>query len=313
MGKVNQLFKDLMARFGKGAAKVDLILNRNQFQLGDVAEGKLVIQGGAAEQKINKIDVRLMVVIRYDETEYVHAVTSIPFYESFTIHPGEYKEFPFQCQLPYDLMISGHYVTYFFNTELDIAGGIDQKDRDYIEILCPQSLQQVLNALNHLGFREKHDSRKFNGHVQEFAFFPTDFLQGKAEELEFVVAVQPDGVRLLLELDLISFGHEKELKREVFIPNHLLESEDGLVSELKRILEEMAEYAHTDYHHDSHYGHSYHGHSHHGHGHHSSGMAGAVGGFAAGVVGAMVVNEMLDNDDGDDDDGGLEGFFEDED
>lgn len=305
---MNQLFKDLMARFGKGAAKVDLVLNRNQFQLGDVAEGKLVIQGGTVEQKINKIDVRLMVVIRHDETEYVHAVTSIPFYESFIIHPGEYKEFPFQYQLPYDLLISGNYVTYFFNTKLDIAGGVDQKDRDYIEILCPHSLQQVLDALSQLGFREKHDSRKFNGHVQEFALFPTDFLQGKAEELEFVVAMQHDGVRLLLELDLYSFGHEKELKREVFIPNHLLDSEAELVSELKGILEEMVDYAHTGYHHESHYGHS-----HHGHGYHSSGMAGAVGGFAAGVIGAMVVNEMLDNDDNDDDDGGLEDFFEDDD
>lgn len=136
------MFKELMARFGKGAAKVDLVLDRNQFQLGDVVEGKLTIRGGEVEQKVNKIDVRLMGVIRFGESDHNLNVTSIPFYQSFTIHPGEYKEFPFQYQLPYDLLVSGNYVTYFFHTELDIEGGVDQTDRDYIEILPPQKLNK---------------------------------------------------------------------------------------------------------------------------------------------------------------------------
>lgn len=295
----------MMARFGKGAAKVDLVLDKNQFQLGETVAGRLMIQGGEVEQEINKIDILLMVAIRHDDTEHLHTVATIPTYESFTIHPGERKEFPFQYLLPYDLLISGNHVTYFFSTNLDIAGGVDQKDRDYIEILCPNPLQQVLDALSRLGFREKHDSRKFNGRVQEFELFPTDFLQGRAEELEFIAAVQPDGVRLLLELDLYSFGHEKELKREVFISQQVLESEDELVSELKRILEEMAEYGVTGYYRDAH-GHSYH------HGHSSSGLSGAVGGFAAGVIGAMVVDEVVDELFEDDDEDELEDFFEDD-
>ena len=304
-----------MARFGKGAAKVDLVLNQSQFQLGETVEGKLLIQGGRVEQKINKIEVKLEVIIRYDETDHVHTITSIPFYESFTIQPGETKEFPFEYQLPYDLLISGNYVTYYFHTDLDIAGGVDQNDRDYIEILCPAPLQKVLDALGQLGFREKHESREFNGRVQEFELFPTSFLQGQAEELEFVAAVQPDGVRMLLELDFYSsFGGEKEIKREVFISNDQLESETDLVNELQQILSEMAENAQNGYHGSFQFEPSYHG------GSGSSGLAGAIGGFAAGMIGGMVVNEvideLLDDDDDDDDDEALEeleDFFEDED
>lgn len=295
-----------MARFGKGAAKVDLVLDKNQFRLGETIQGKLVIEGGEAEQKINKIDILLMVAVRHDETESVHTVATIPVYESFTIHPGEHKEFPFKYLLPYDLLISGNHVTYFFNTNLDIAGGLDQKDRDYIEIVCPQPLQIVLDALSRLGFREKHESRKFNGHGQEFELFPTDFLQGQAEELEFIAAIQPDGVHLLVELDLYSYGDEKEVKREVFIPKHLLESEEELVKKIKGILEEMANYGTAGYFHDHHhFGHGLHGHS-------SSGLSGAIGGFAAGMIGAMVVDEVVDEL-FEDEEEELEDFFEDED
>ncbi len=301
------MFKKLMARFGKGAAKVDLVLDKNQFRLGESVEGKLVIEGGEAEQKINKIDILLQVAIRHDETESVHTVATIPVNESFTIHPGEHKEFPFKYLLPYDLLISGNHVTYFFSTNLDIASGVDQKDRDYIEIVCPHPLQMILDALTRLGFREKHESRKFNGRGQEFELFPTDFLQGRAEELEFIAAVHPDGVHMLVELDLYSFGDEKELKREVFIPKHLLESEEELVKEIKAILEEMANYGTGGYYHDTHY---QYGHGHHGHS--SSGLKGAVGGFAAGVIGAMVVDEVVDEL-FEDDEEELEEFFEDED
>ena len=302
-----------MARFGKGAAKVDLVLNQSQFQLGDTVEGKLLIQGGQVEQKINKIEVKMEVIIRHDETDHVHTITSIPFYESFTIQPGETREFPFEYQLPYDLLISGNYVTYYFHTDLDIAGGVDQKDRDYIEILCPAPLQKVLDALGQLGFREKHESREFNGRVQEFELFPTGFLQGQAEELEFVAAVQPDGVRMLLELDLYSsFGGEREIKREVFISNEQLESETDLVNELQRILSEMAESAQNGFQYEP----TYHGHSHGSLGG-GSGLKGAIGGFAAGMIGGMVVNEVIDEllDDDDDDEAleALEDFFEDED
>jgi sporulation-control protein len=307
------MFKDLMARFGHGAAKVDLVLNRNQFVLGDVVEGKLVIQGGAVEQQINKIDVRLMVTIQSHERHMTYQVTSIPFYQSFIIHPGERKEFPFQYQLPNNLLLSGNYVTYFFKTELDIIGGVDQNDYDYIQVLPPHSLQQILFALNELGFRETHDSRKFDGHVQEFEFFPTSYYSGQVKELEFVAFLLPDGVRMLLELEVYSFGHEHEIKRDVFISNIQIPSIPELAAHLKHIFDEMIQHSHISYHsHEYHYGHypheSYYGHypheyhyehGHHGyHGHHlGSGLASAIGGFVTGAISGMVLSEMLDDDD----------------
>lgn len=293
------MFKNMMARLGQGAAKVDLVLTKNQFMPGESAEGTLVIQGGAVEQKINKMDVHLMTVIRSGEKETTDRIASIPLYHAFTIHPDEKKEFPFHYSLPDNLLLSGNDIAYYFTSELDIAGGVDQTDRDYIEILPPPSLQQILTALAQLGFREKHDSRKLNGYAQEFEFFPTSYLNDQAKELEFIAAIFPEGVRLQLELDLHSFGHEREIKREAFISNEQLQS-PGLTELIRQILDEMVQLQHT--HPSSHMM------------HHerpvtqtqpSSGMgmaAGAIGGAAAGIVGGMVLSEMLSGDEEDDGD-----------
>lgn len=296
------MFKNLMARFGMGAAKVDLVLDQSQYRLGETVEGKVVIKGGEVEQKINHIHVQLMLGVQHEGVVYKHLVTKIPISGTFTIHPKEVKELPFSYELPYDWLVSSQNISYSFITDLDIAGGVDHQDQDHVEILCPMPLQQVIDALGELGFYEKHESREFDGNVQEFEFAPTNFLS-EAKELEFVAIVQPDHVRLLLELEFKQFGLEVERKREVLISDDLLSSPSELTAYLRQVLSEMAsgEYSYT------------------GTGSFSYKGSGAIGTFFAGAIAGLVVSEILDDMDDviedvieeafeDDDDEG--GFFD---
>jgi sporulation-control protein len=324
------MFKDFMARLGgPGSAQVDLVLDRTHFTPGERVDGKIVIKGGSVVQRINKIDVYLMLSFHAKGHHYTHPVTSVPFYQSFNVHPGEFKEFPFHFQLPTNLLVTGHSVSYYFKTKLDLAGAIDQTDRDHIEIIPPKPLQSIFMALDQLGFREKHDSREFNGYVQEFSFFPTGLFRDQIKELEFAVAIDPHGVRLLLEIELYSFGHEREIKREVFISEEQLVNLTQLAAYLQNMLHEFIHqghhYTHSPYgyghpgyghHHGGYVGHRGHGVHHHHHDHdyynHSSfsGLSGAIGGFAAGLLGGMLLDEMFD--DHDDNDGGFFGNDDDD-
>ncbi|OYD07505.1 sporulation protein [Paludifilum halophilum] len=282
------MLKNLMAKLGKGGAKVDLVLDREDYTPGEPVSGELTIQGGTVEQKINRIDVELLMSIRVKERDFSHVIARFPFHESFTVHPEEKKSFPFSCELPQDLPLSGNQVVYYFITHLDIAAGVDHSDHDYIRVHPPHRLQKVLTAFEELGLREKYDSRSFNGYVQEFELFPTSFLQDRVEEVEFVAAYEDTGLRLMLEVDLFSFFGEKEIRREVHLENELLDESDRLVEHLQSLLLEMVEnpdaYAYPRFSGTS---------GEHKHGGFSK-IGGAVGGFAAGVLGGVVLSELMD-------------------
>lgn len=290
------MFKNLMAKLGKGGAKVDLVLEKEDYNPGEEVKGELVILGGTIDQHINRIDVDLQLSLRVKEKTLQHTIQNFPFHQPFTVKSNERRTFPFSCQLPKDLPVSGNQVSYSFNTRLDIASGVDHLDHDAIRIHPPQPLQRVLEAFSQLGFREKYDSRSFNGHTQEFELFPTSLLQGQVEEVEFIAALDSSGIRLLLEVDLLTSFGEKEIRRELFIENDLLEDEPGLREHLEETLLEMVENP-GDFQGVSMPKHPIQGHQGSG-----TNWGGMVGGFAAGVLGGMVLSELMGD--------GMEGLSE---
>lgn len=301
------MFKKFMAKIGIGSAKVDLVLRGSEYTLGDAIEGELVLQGGAVEQYINKVDVQFMLALRTKKNEHRRAMATIPFDCRFMLGAGERKTLPFMYQLPKDLLISSHAVAYYFTTNLDIAAGVDSQDNDYIRVNPPTCFTNIITAFEELGLREKHDSRAFDGYAQEFEFFPTAFLQGSVREVEFIAAIEEEQIRLLLELDIPSFSREMEVKREVVLSNELLADVARLRDYLQQMMEEMIENpnAYLQQRHMMGYG--------HGHQHRHSGFGGAMGGFAAGILGGLVLSELMDGMMGDTEetegafDGGEEG------
>ena len=281
------MFKRVLAKLGVGSATVNLLLNRDEYTLGDTVEGQILVEGGTVEQHINKIDVDLVMSVRAKERVFSHPVETASFHTPFRVAPSEKKVLPFTFALPNNLPVSGNAVRYDFVTRLDIADGVDHSDRDPVRILPPERLNRVLRALGRLGFREKHDSRSFDGYVQEFEFFPTDFMRERIEELEFVAALEEDGIRLLLEVDLRTlFGREKELKREVLLENSLLEDESALAGHLRGLIGEMVE--NPERFSGFRFGHRAHPHQ------TFSKYGGAIGGLAAGMLGGLVLSELME-------------------
>lgn len=280
------MFKRVLAKLGVGSAQVNLVLDKDEYRLGDTVEGQLLVEGGNVEQYIRKIDVDLVLEVQVKERLFSHTVERASFHDSFYVAPSEKKVLPFTFTLPHNLLISGNSVRYQFVTRLDIADGLDHSDRDPLRVLPPERLDNVLKALGRLGFREKHDSRSFDGYVQEFEFFPTDFMRERIEELEFVAAFEENGIRMLLEVDLRTlFGGEKELKREVLLENTLLEDEAALAMHFQELIGEMVENP----------GRFSGFRSGHVHPHEAfSQYGGAIGGLAAGVLGGLVLSELME-------------------
>ncbi|SDZ14114.1 sporulation protein [Thermoactinomyces sp. DSM 45892] len=312
------MFKNLLAKFGHGSAKVDLVLDKQSFTLGESVSGSLMIQGGEVEQKINRIDIDFVVSIRKDGHEYKQVIQTFPFHHTFHIQPAERRTFPFSYTMPNNLLVSGTSVAYFFKTRLDIADGVDSSDRDFVHIDPPARLQQVIHAFQQLGFHEKYDSRSFDGYMQEFEFAPTNYFRDKVQEVEFKAAIEEGGVRLLLEVDLYSFFGEREIKREIWLTNEMLNQTSELVQYLNQVITEivndpsMYSQGYSGYFQHGQHGHRNHRYSHGHHRSHSSGgmgktAMGAIGGFAAGMLAAEVMDEVLDG--ADDVAGGFDDFF----
>ncbi|SDW79313.1 sporulation-control protein [Marininema mesophilum] len=283
------MFKKMMAKLGKGGATVDLVLEGQDYLPGENVHGQLVIQGGTIEQEINKIDIELMMYLHSGKRELNHLLERFPFHQAFTILPGEKKSFPFSSHLPDDLPVSGNKVAYFFNTHLDIAQAVDHSDHDYIKVHPPHPLQKVLDAFAELGLREKYDSRSFNGYTQEFTLFPTSFLKGHVEEVEFVVGIEDQRIHLLLEVDIFTWTGEREIRYEIYIEKDEWENHETLSTTLRSILTNMTENPS-----------SYRIPTKHGYHKHSglSKWGGTVGGFATGALGAIALSEWIDDMDG---------------
>jgi sporulation-control protein len=236
------MFKKVMAIFGKGAAKIDLVLFQADVPLGGQVKGEIVLKGGTVEQVINKIEVELYFELKTkDDKKITHLIAVIPYQASFVIQPGQERIVPFELPIPEDLLVSSPTASYYLATHLDIQGGIDSSDRDEIIVTPSFDLKQTLLALEQLGFQEQADSRLFNGETQEFIFTPTTFLLGKLERMSFIVALDPDQIRLLVDFTIHSFFGSKLKQQEITLPIHLLEDLGKLKSYLQHTLSTIVE------------------------------------------------------------------------
>lgn len=315
------MLKKLMAKFGVGAATVDLRLDKEAYRLGEVATGTIRIEGGNVEQRISELSVIFALRAYVKGQEITRQVTTIPVLSRFVVQPKPHvQEIPFQFELPHDLAISTPHVQYFLQTRLDVEQALDPTDIDRITVLPPVQIEQVIKALELLDFRQKADSGKLTPLGQEFAFFPARRLSAPVNELEVIFLDTPDAMRLLVELDIAQAGFyrkEKEQRAEIMVPRELLavdkaeELSSYLLEQIEHILanpQAATYFSTTPYLHRGHHG--------------SSLMGGMIGGMAAGLIGGMLLNEMLDDagdmlgaddlfggdDDGGNDDGG--GFFD---
>ncbi|MHB8171038.1 MAG: sporulation protein [Thermincolia bacterium] len=291
-----------MAKIGVGSAKVDLVLGKPEYLLGEVLEGEFRIKGGSVEQKVNKLDVDLTLRVNANGKEHSQVVAAIPVTSSFIIQSSEDKVIPFTYRLPNNLPLSRGGVSYCLVTRLDIAGGTNNKDQDYVQVVPTVRFNNIIRAMEQLGIREKPTSGKFNGYTQEFEFFTTGDFSDKVKEVEFAAAIDEPGIRLLWTL--VATRHfdlgEKKLKREIFLSNEMLDDISVLSNHFKEIMAEMLQnpqaYPASRYHQQN------------GQGRQGGVLTGAIGGFAAGMFGAMLLEDFIGGDEEEGEEGEEGGF-----
>ncbi len=287
------MFKKLMAKFGVGAANVDLRLDQPAFRLGETMTGAIHVEGGSVEQRISDLSVLLMMKTYINGQEVTRPVESIPVLKGFIVQPKPYQQdIPFTYQIPATLAVSTPSLQYFLHTKLDVEMALDPTDLDYVQILPPKRIEKVIEALQRHDFRQKPDSGKLTPHGQEFSFFPGRSIGVPLNELEVTFFDSPEELRLFVELDIATpglFSREKERKAEIVVANELLA--DGKEEELATyLLDKIREYANNPqsipYVAMSTYHQGYHG-------SHGLGMGGMIGGMAAGLLGGLLLGELM--------------------
>ena len=206
------MFKKLLASVGIGAAKVDTRLYNDSLVPGETLNGEVYVTGGDVSQEIR--DIYLYIATEYKRELEDSTVTEecvlvkYRLSEYFNLQPKETKVIPFSVQLPYETPLTMGHQPVYLRTGLDISSAIDPKDKDYIQVHPHPLMQQVLNAIENLGFQLYKVDCEYSPHfrgrypfVQEFEFRPMGKYRGHLDELEVVFSFNSDELEVLLELD----------------------------------------------------------------------------------------------------------------
>lgn len=315
------MLKKIMASLGVGSARVNLVLEKGQYRIGETVKGKMIIEGGNVDQEIKALDVDVTLKFKVRGREFTKVAQTITVSRIFQVRAGMRREVPFDFYLPADYPVSKGAVWYYLVTRMDIARSVDTSDSDGLVVLPGKEMALLFDAMDILGFREKIGSGRIERLGQEFIYYPTAVFSDQLREMGFKFFSGGGHIKLLLDFKLTGVGnyygaaHHTELP----LPGELLRDEavgqlaghikGFLEDELLRVSVEGPRPApdYRTYQHNT----------------VRPGVGGFIGGMAAGLLGAMVLSSIFDdgdnqgeedaNDAGGDfeEDGGFEFGFED--
>ncbi|MDF2155097.1 sporulation protein [Vibrio sp. CAU 1672] len=238
--------KKTLASFGIGSAKVDSILNQDVLYPGQSVDVSIHVYGGATEQSIDNIDLRLcchyIAEVEDDQgnrdgqrrhrVAQTHVLASWNLPYAFVIHPGEERTFEVKLDAPWNTPITIGDTKVWLETGLDVAMAVDPSDKDMLTVRPDPLMDSILSALESQGLRIRQvECEAVQGQalpfVQEFEFVPTDGpYHGVWRELEFVAYRGEQQLKLWFEIDrnragpggmLASLLGRGKLKRELTI------------------------------------------------------------------------------------------------
>jgi len=197
------MFKKLMASFGVGTAKVDLVLDKQQYRIGETIRGKAVVEGGNVDQQVNSLDIDLMLKFNIRGKEFSRVVHTINVANNFFVKEKKTVEFPVEHTLPADYPISKGSVSYHLITKMNIIRSTDSGDTDSLVILPGREMELVIEAFDILGFKEKIGSGRIEKFGQEFIYYPTTAFSDEIKELAFKFFNDNGNIKLFAEVRLL--------------------------------------------------------------------------------------------------------------
>lgn len=210
--------KKMLSSVGIGSAKVDTVLDHNEFVPGEVMSGVVQLKGGSIAQSIDEI--YFSIHCNYEgeyrsgdgETKSTTKVAVLDKFclgESISLSPGEVMEIPIELELPYDTPLTYGKTQVWVQTGLDIKNAIDPSDRDYVSIVPDHLSHALFSSLRELGLdmvdAECEEVRSYSNRlpfIQEFEFKARSGpFYRRIDEIEIICFPDGNHLEVLMEVD----------------------------------------------------------------------------------------------------------------
>lgn len=196
------IFNDFLADFGLGLARVNIVLEQQAYRLGEEIKGKLIVHSGNIDQRIDMVYLHLKMDAKQGTEHLVRIVNSIQVSDGFFIKANSpLAEYSFTYRLPYYTPVTTARINYKLAISVNKKSAAHPHDFFPIRILPSMEMETVLKGLEQLGFITKANSGEMEHDHQNFVFYPTNFMQGKFNELEIMFNQNKSTLFLYLEID----------------------------------------------------------------------------------------------------------------
>lgn len=235
------MFKNLLASVRIGAATVDTRLDGEAFRPGDTFTAQVVVQGGEVDQKIEGLELGLVVEDQADHEElnYTTVIETWEIADAFVIEAGEEKIIPFEGKLHPETPVTEtegveNRTDVWIQTGLAIDNAVDAGDRDAMKVCLTEAMEAVLEAVRRAGYHLYNvkldaETMKVGGEKselaldQEYVFKPDEGTEGPFIEIEVHFLRRPEGYTdVLLEFE---FEDHSERFRTMRVEHEGLEAE----------------------------------------------------------------------------------------
>lgn len=200
----------LLSSVGIGSAEVDTILPTDTVVPGQSLDARVEVEGGSAEQEVERVDFALVTEYRTEEGYARATVTRFGLAENFAIAPDEERTERVTVDVPYRTPLTMGRTDVWVKTGLEIDWALDPTDEDYLEVRPDDRLAALIDAVEDLGFsfhtadvmsssRGGFTARSF---VQDLEFRPrSGQFRGRLDELELVPMPSAESVEVVVGVD----------------------------------------------------------------------------------------------------------------
>lgn len=128
------ILRKYMALLGVGSARIDLILEKDRYDVGEQVKGVFVVKGGLIGQQLKRIDCDLVMSEDGNQKAKAKIVDSITIFTTKYIHSNTENHIPFTFRIPHSIHVD-NLVSYRFKSRLAFNEGVESLDHDVITIL----------------------------------------------------------------------------------------------------------------------------------------------------------------------------------
>lgn len=227
------MFKKLKQAFGVGGPSVDTVLATPAVYPGGILQGEVRITGGSEPRDFNNLTLSLAATVEVESGDDEH-LTRIQFASLQVAGAGRLEAnvntaVPFQMEVPWEApfnVLRGQRFQRMrlgVQTRFDLPGGRDATDFDPIEIHPLPVHEEVVNAMERVGFSLKSaDLEKGSIAGSSLGFYnEVEFRgHGKVPEAELTFVTSPHETRVVVELERRGLLASRDRQSTLAGPTH---------------------------------------------------------------------------------------------